>query len=86
MYALNLDKNTGRILSACVVLPNDNYDSMPLVDSLPEGNITEFCYINGEFVYKPLPKLEVVEIPTTEDRLSALEAAMLEMILGGAEI
>lgn len=52
-YALNLDED-GRILSA-------TYESyavpgMPIVDTLPDGDITDYKYINGSYVYDPLPK------------------------------
>lgn len=52
-YALNLDAD-GRILSA-------TYESyavpgMPIVDTLPDGDITDYKYINSEYVYEPLPK------------------------------
>jgi hypothetical protein len=55
MYALNLAEDN-RILSACVVLPNGNYDGMPIVDTLPDGNLLDYRYIDGEYVYDPLPK------------------------------
>ena len=73
-YALNLAEDN-RILSACKVLSNGNYDSMPIVDTLPEGNLPDYQYIDGEFVYNPLPKEEPVipNTPTLEDRVSALE-------------
>lgn len=45
-----------RIHSAWKVLPNGNYDGMPIVYELPEGNLPDYRYIDGEFVYDPLPK------------------------------
>jgi hypothetical protein len=54
-YALNLAEDK-RILSACVVLPDANYDGMPIVKKLPEGNISDYRYIDGKYVYDPLPK------------------------------
>ena len=45
-----------RIHSAWKVLPNGNYDGMPIVDTLPDGNIPDYRYVDGEFVYDPLPK------------------------------
>lgn len=54
-----------RIHSAWKVLPNGNYDGMPIVDTLPEGNLPDYRYINGEYVYDPLPKPEP-EAPTPE--------------------
>lgn len=55
MFALNISEDN-RILSACKVLPNGNYDGMPIVDTLPEGNLPDYLYVNGEYVYDPLPK------------------------------
>ncbi len=73
MYALNLSQDN-RILSACKVLPNGKYDGMPIVDTLPEGNLPDYQYINNEFVYNPLPKEEPAEpTPSLEERVSALE-------------
>ena len=53
MYALNLDTDN-RILSACVVLPATPED-MPRVDTLPDSDVTDYLYVNGEYVYDPLP-------------------------------
>lgn len=59
MYALNLD-NDGRILSAT----KDQYgaEEQPRVTELPTGETTEekdisnYKYVDGEYVYDPLPK------------------------------
>ncbi len=73
MIALNLSEDN-RILSACKVLPKGDYTNMSIVDTLPEGNLPDYQYINGEFIYNPLPKEEPEEpAPTLEDRVSALE-------------
>ena len=70
MYSLNLDKD-GRILSACICLGGFEYTN--IVDALPDGNISNYKYIGGEFVYDPLPKPEPQpEEPTTDDVLDAL--------------
>lgn len=53
MYALNLDTD-GRILSACVCLEGFEYTN--IVETLPEGDISNYKYINGEYVYDPLPE------------------------------
>ena len=53
MYALNLDENN-RILSICVVLPSTPVD-LPRVDTLPEGDCNDYLYVNGEYVYDPVP-------------------------------
>lgn len=71
MYALNIDKETNRILSVCVVLPEGNYYDMVLVDSFPEGNIADYLYVNGEFVHDPLPIDETIEEPTQLDIIEA---------------
>lgn len=70
MYSLNLDKD-GRILSACVCLDGFEYEN--IVDELPEGDITDYKYVKGEYVYDPLPKPEPIEPePTSEEILNAL--------------
>ena len=79
MYALNIDKETNRILSACVVLPYGNYTDMPIVDTLPEDDITDYLYMAGEYIYSPLPKVETVPAVTETDRLEAIEMAIAEL-------
>lgn len=81
MYALNLD-NDNRILSA--TFPQYAPADAVLVDALPEGDISDYRYVDGELYYDPLPAPEPDTAPTTNERLDALEAAMLEMIMGGA--
>lgn len=63
MYALNLNEEY-RILSACVVLPSTPSD-LPRVDTLPEGDINDWLFVDNQFVYDPLPK------PDTALRASA---------------
>lgn len=73
MIALNLS-NDNRILSAWSVLPNGNYDGMPVVEELPEGDISEYRYIDGEYIHDPLPDpepVEPVEEPSVWDELDA---------------
>lgn len=70
MYALNLNTDN-RILSAWVVLPDGNYDGMPLVDTLPDGNVYEYLYVNGAYVHDPLPVPEEPEEKTVWDELDA---------------
>lgn len=78
MYALNLN-NEKRILSVCRVLPSGSYDGMPIVDSFPEGNIADYLYTDGAYVYSPLPVEPVKDTVTETDRLEALEMAMAEL-------
>lgn len=58
--ALNLAEDS-RILSAWKILPNGNYEGMPIVDTLPEGSLPDYLYIEGKYVYDPLPRPEPVE-------------------------
>lgn len=71
MYALNIDKETNRILSACFVLENGDYTGMPIVDTLPNGDITDYLYIVGEYIYNPLPVEPIIEQPTQLDIIEA---------------
>ena len=66
MYALNLSED-GRILSACVCLEGQIYEN--IVNTLPDGDITDYKYINNEYIYDPLPKPEPPEPeePTGDD-------------------
>lgn len=84
MYALSLSESN-RILCACNVLPNHDYSNMFVVDTLPNGNLPDYRYVNGEYVYDPIPKPEPIEpTPTLEDRVSAVEdqLAFTKIILG----
>lgn len=71
-YGLVLDEEN-RIISA----PAQRYAPMDavIVDKLPEGDITDYMYINNEFIYNPLPKEEVEETltPSLEERVTVLE-------------
>ena len=70
MYSLNLDKDN-RILSACVCLEGFEYTN--IVDTLPDGNISDYKYVDGEYVLDPLlePEPQTEEL-TTNDVLDAL--------------
>ena len=67
-YALNLDKD-GRILSATF----EEYAAADavIVDELPEGDISDYLYINGKYVHEPLLKPDPAEIPSQLDRIEA---------------
>jgi hypothetical protein len=54
MYALNLEKPTNRILSA--TLPEYAAPDAVLVEAIPDGDITDYLYSDGIFIYEPLPK------------------------------
>ena len=70
MYSLNLSEDN-RILSACVCL--DGFEYKNVVDTLPDGEMSDYKYIDSEYVYDPLPEPEPQsEEPTTNDILDAL--------------
>lgn len=54
MYALNLSEDN-RILSVTY----DEYapKEQPRVETLPEGDVTDYKYIDNEFIYNPLPEV-----------------------------
>lgn len=71
MYALNLDSATGRILSA--TFPEYAAADNVIVDALPEGDISDYLYVDGAYIYEPLPKpVEPEAEPTAEEVLNAM--------------
>lgn len=68
-YALNLSPD-GRILSATFAkyAPSDAV----LVDTLPDGNITDYLYQDGTYIYNPIPEAEV----SVEEQISDLKAEL----------
>lgn len=85
IYALNLDKETKRILSA--TYPQYAPTDAVTVETLPDGNIADYLYVDGEYVYDPLPEPEQPETPTEADyesRIAALEEelAATKILLG----
>lgn len=69
-YALNLDVD-GRILSATYEAYATK--NMPIVDTLPDGDITDYKYIDGSYVHDPLPKPEpTAQEPTVEELLNII--------------
>ena len=73
-YALKIHEDN-RIGYACVVLQNGKYDGMPIVEELPDGDITDYLYIDGQYIHDPLPEPEQpVPAPTPEERIAELEA------------
>ena len=82
-YALNIGED-GRILSA--TYERFAGDSAVLVDTLPEGNIVDYLYSNGEYVYSPMPvEEEPAPQPTAEERLAELEEAFALLLEGATE-
>ena len=77
-YALSLAKD-GRILSS--TYEQFATENAVLVDSFPEGDITEYKYIDGEYVHEPIPVIEASVIPTQLDRIEA-QVAFTAMMTG----
>jgi len=76
-YALTLAEDN-RIIISCVVLRNGNYNGMPIVEYLPTGetqqkqDITNYLYVNDEYIYDPKPEQPEPEPePTVWDELDA---------------
>lgn len=68
MYALNLDKD-GRILSA--THPEYASQDNAIVDMLPEGDISNYKYVDGEYIYDPIPTEAEEETPSQLDVIEA---------------
>ena len=68
MYALNLAAD-GRILSATC----DRFAAagMPVADTLPKGDLADYRYLDGEYMYDPLPAGPAADEPTQLDRIEA---------------
>ena len=72
-FVLHLNKNK-RIQSATTAQFASVYppDSIVYVESLPEGDISEYLYIDGEYVHSPRPQpAPVTPVPTQLDRIEA---------------
>lgn len=68
MYALNLNEEA-RVLSA--TLEQYAPAEYPKVEELPEGDITDYKFIEDEFVYDPIPEPEPPEpTPSVQEQLN----------------
>ena len=80
MYALNLSDDE-RILSVCIALPTTP-NTLPRIDLLPNGEITDYRYENGEYIYDPLldqPNQPLREIDVLKEQVAAIEDALCEI-------
>ena len=73
-YALSLNEDK-RIMSACIVLPKFDYTGMAIVDSIPDGNMSDHLYVDGRYVYDPLPDPEPVAPQPSASVWDELDAA-----------
>ena len=53
MYALNIAEN-GRILS--VTYSKYAFKDNVLIETLPDGNISDYLFIDNAYIYDPIPK------------------------------
>jgi len=76
MYALNLSPDN-RILSATF----EEYAApgQPIVDHLPDGDVSDYRYIDGEYVYDPVPE-PVIRL-TADRNYSAGEIATIDGVM-----
>lgn len=73
IYALNIDPKDGRVLSAT----EGKYgaEGQPRVDHLPDDDISDYRYVDNEFIFDPLPKPpepEPVEYVTYDELAAAI--------------
>lgn len=70
LYALNLAED-GRVLS--ITLDQYGADGQPRVTGFPDDDVSNYRFVDGEFVYDPLPAPPEPEpTETTDDVLNAL--------------
>lgn len=82
MYALNLGEDN-RILSAT----EDRFGSpnQPRVETLPKGNLPDYLYVDGEYIYNPVPQPTIDPQPSQLDMVEAqalYTAMMTDTLLG----
>ena len=89
MYVLKLDENN-RILSISKRIEGKDYKNMPIVDARPEDlvpsdatakekNARNYLYVDGEYVYDPLPDdPEPDPIPGEDLTADEMAAAIME--------
>ena len=71
-YALNIEKETNAVLSA--TYEEFAWEGCPIVDHLPDGDISDYDFINGEYVLNEKRKAEreraedeTANVKTTEE-------------------
>ena len=80
----------GRVLAAYRSNRTDEGAVIVPRDALPDGDVSQYRYEGGAFVYDPLPEPEPEpEEPTAQERIAALEqqnALLTECLLEMSEI
>ena len=86
-YALNLAED-GRVLS--VTFEQYAPEDAVIVENLPEGNISEYRYVGGEFVFDPLgtarKELALERIAELKQNLFDTDYNILKVIEGAATV
>ena len=88
MYVLNLAEDN-RILSTWEIVEGQDYTGMPIVEKRPEDLVpanaskkekdcTNYFYVDGEYIYDPLPDPEPIEPTGDEVTTDDLANAILE--------
>lgn len=77
-YALTVAED-GRILS--VTYEKYAHESAVFVDSLPEGDVTEYRYVDGNYIHDPLPQPE----PEPQSEVKVTTEDILNTLLGVTE-
>ena len=67
-YALNLAED-GRVLS--VTYEKYAPTGAVIVETLPDGDVSEYRYVAGEFIHDPIAVAEVTPEPSQLDRIEA---------------
>ena len=83
MYALNLGVD-GRCMSATTL--NFAQVGATFVAELPAGNLYDYRYVNGQYVYDPVPKQEpIATVSISEEELKELKekAAAYDVLTEG---
>lgn len=70
MYALNINKETNRILSA--TYPEYASVDAVIVEELPAGNLADYLYVDGKYIYEPIPEPS----PTVEQQIAELKSEL----------
>ena len=78
MFYIKLDENN-RIIEVCQGIELANENKYIKVDNVPKDNPFDYLYIDGKYIYSPLPKPEPTSTITEAERIEALEMAIAEL-------
>lgn len=76
MYVLNLSEDN-RILS--VTFEEFSAPGQPLVEELPDGDISNYLYINNEYIYSPI--FEIITYPQADKNYSIGDTTTIEGVM-----